>query len=628
MIKGDQLRPKRRHWALLCTMLLGACAGDDAQEERLGDEGPAPTTIAYVTSIEGELPSDVSSYLLSASKTAQSESRPPTSELILRRRAEEDLPRLQTALQAQGYYEGTVDFKIIREEPQAEESELDEVAELVTGPGNEVIFNVDPGERYVFADRQIKIDGEAGVYKAPKVASLGLKEDEPAIAQAVFDAEAKLVGDATRNGFPFAEAGKRKIIIDRDNRTMDVEIVLVTGDATPFAEPILESSGIDGIDKQFLRNRIPITQGEPFDSRKIERGRLSLVGTDLFSTVTTDTSPQTDGNGELPVRFKFTQRKHRTIGVGVGFRTGDGPNGRIFWEHRNILGAGEQLNLELSASLHKQELSGNFRKPDFVWNDVDLVADASIRNEETDAFDSQSIGAGVGLETQYNKHIRGSLGVAYRYAKITEQDGDEDIIGLISIPAAVEFDYSDDLLDPSEGWRLKINGAPFWDTLGLDTRFLKLRATGTAYYKIFNEPRLVAAVRGSAGSISGASRNDVPADERFYAGGGGSVRGIPFQLAGELEDGEPIGGRSVLEGSAELRWRAFDPIELVGFFDAGASFASSVPTFDSDLEMGAGMGFRYVTPVGPLRVDLAVPIDRRKGIDDSFQFYISIGQAF
>lgn len=625
-----------------CTVVmlwLAACTADESSQEQLGTDAPPATTIAYATAIEGDLPADVSAYLLSASKTAQGEARPPTSELILRRRAEEDLERLEKALRAQAYYEGTVTYRIDREKREAsDESETasdgepneaqDVVTELITGPSTNVVFSVEPGPRFRFADRRIELDDITDSYTPPLPGRLKLKEGEPAIAQTVFDAEAALVTDARRNGYPFAEIADRSIVVDFDEQTMDVTIALTTGPAVPFAEPILAEETIEGVDKQFLRGRIPFQAGDEFDSRKIERARLSLVETELFSTVTADISPQQDENGQLPVRFKFTQRKHRTIGAGVGYRTDDGPNGRLFWEHRNVLGAGEQFNVELFASFARQELEGRFRKPDVIWQDVDLVAEGSIKNEETDAFDSRSIGAGLGLDTQYNKHIHASIGVAYRYAQITEQDGEEDTIGLFSIPVSVDFDYSDSLLDPSEGWRLHVNGGPFWDTLGLDTRFLKMRSTATGYYRIKNEPRLVAAVRGSVGAIFGASRNDIPADERFYAGGGGSVRGIPYQLAGDLEDGEPIGGRSVLEASAELRWRAFDPIELVSFIDAGSVFESSVPTFDSDLEMGAGLGLRYSTPVGPLRVDFAVPIDRRRGIDNSFQFYISIGQAF
>lgn len=626
--------------------VLTACAGDDLEESPSDENAPPVSTVPYSVSIEGDLPSDVSSFLLAASRAAQSTDRPPTSEMILRRRVEEDIPRLETALRAQGYFAGAVTYRIdVRaeeEETESTEAESDgesseDIVDILDGPAHRVVFEIDPGERFVFGSRSVTVLGDSKNYLPPKIGSIGLKQDEPAIAQRVFDAEARLVQDAKEHGYPFAKAGGRSIMVDYDTMTMDVEISIETGEKTPFAEPALD--GYEGIDRDFVRGRIPFEAGDTFDARKVEQARLSLLETNLFNNVEIVEGSKTNKDGELPVRISLSQRKHRTIGAGIGYRTDDGPGGRIFWQHRNFLGGGEDLRVALNASQSLQQLNARIRRRDFVWSGIDLIGDANVKNEETDAFDSRSTGLGLGLTkelsrsqrdlvTGWNRNIRGSIGVAYRYAQIEEPGEEEDTVGLLSFPAALEFDFSDSLLDPSQGWRLALTSAPFWDTLGLGTRFLKSRATGTAYYRIQNNPRLVVALRGSIGSIVGASREEVPADERFYAGGGGSVRGVPFQLAGPLDDGEPIGGRSVLEGSLELRWRRFDPIELVAFYDAGTVFESSYPDLDGDLEMGTGIGVRYNTAVGPLRFDFAIPVDKRDGIDDSFQFYISIGQAF
>jgi len=121
---------------------------------------------------------------------------------------------------------------------------------------------------------------------------------------------------------------------------------------------------------------------------------------------------------------------------------------------------------------------------------------------------------------------------------------------------------------------------------------------------------------------------DVPADERFYAGGGGSIRGYSYQSVGPLSGGDPVGGRSLLELSTELRLRLGERFGFVGFLDGGSAFGAAFPDFDEELLWGTGLGFRYFTAVGPLRLDFAVPLDRRHGIDDAFQVYISLGQAF
>jgi translocation and assembly module TamA len=143
-----------------------------------------------------------------------------------------------------------------------------------------------------------------------------------------------------------------------------------------------------------------------------------------------------------------------------------------------------------------------------------------------------------------------------------------------------------------------------------------------------DEPRVVLAGRTAVGTIFGATRDQIPADERFYAGGGGSVRGFGFQLAGELDDDDdPLGGRSLLELSGEVRVRITDTIGAVAFVDAGSAFQSSVPDFDEELRVGVGPGLRYFSPIGPVRLDVGFPLNRRD-VDDAFQIYISLGQAF
>ncbi|MCB2012741.1 MAG: outer membrane protein assembly factor [Geminicoccaceae bacterium] len=637
--------------AFVLSGLLSGCLGFGSSQDDIEDGlPPAPKGIPYQVQVEpaegSSLEDDVTSYLLAASQAAQQTDLEPSSLFVLRRRAGNDLQRLETALRAQGYYEGSVKFRIDERdesdgaegdgdapEPAGDEgneageaSSGDDLSTLVSGPATTLVYEVSPGPRFVFGKRSLDIDGDPGSWKPPHLGKLDLKTREPAIAQKVLDAESELVRSARQNGFAFAKIADRKATVDFDTRTMDVALTLETGRPAFFAEPRFQ--GIDGIDESFVRGRVPFEAGEPFDSRKLERARERLIDTNLFSTVKITSGETADSDGRVPVAIEVTQRRHRTIGAGVGYLSGEGPNARLFWEHRNILGAGELFNIEAYGSPNTQQVEGRIKKPDFIMVDLSLIGEASLSSEDTDAYDSQSIGAAIGLEKVFNKHVTGSLGVAYRYATIKEDGKDEDTYGLFSIPGTLALDYSDNLLDPSEGWRLDLSSAPFWDTLGAGTTFLKSRAVHTRYFPIYNQPRLIFALRGSVGSIFGAEREEIAPDERFYAGGGGSVRGIPYQLAGDLRDGEPSGGRSVLEGSAEIRWRAFESVDLVTFTDAGSAFEEVVPTLEHNLQVGAGVGFRYITPVGPFRFDIAVPVDRRKGIDDAFQFYISIGQAF
>jgi translocation and assembly module TamA len=220
-------------------------------------------------------------------------------------------------------------------------------------------------------------------------------------------------------------------------------------------------------------------------------------------------------------------------------------------------------------------------------------------------------------------------GPAFRASRVEQANtGEEDSFGLVSLPTKFNWDRSDDRLDPTRGGRLWIENEPFVDVFGNDLAFNKSRLEYAHYLKVLETPRVVLAGRSAVGTLFGASRADIPADLRFYAGGGGSVRGFAFQKAGELDDqNDPIGGRSLFEASGEVRVRVTESIGLVAFVDAGAAFTSSLPDFDDELRIGAGPGIRYFSPIGPLRLDVGFPVNPRNS-DDAFQLYISIGQAF
>jgi translocation and assembly module TamA len=152
--------------------------------------------------------------------------------------------------------------------------------------------------------------------------------------------------------------------------------------------------------------------------------------------------------------------------------------------------------------------------------------------------------------------------------------------------------------------------------------------SGSAYRALDTDRRFVLAGRAKFGSLVGEETDDVPANKRFYAGGGGSIRGYEFQSVGPLDaNNDPLGGRSLIELNAELRVRITEQIGLVPFVDGGMVFDSVYPDFEEDLRWAAGLGVRYFSAIGPLRLDIAIPLNKRE-VDDSFQFYISLGQAF
>ena len=198
---------------------------------------------------------------------------------------------------------------------------------------------------------------------------------------------------------------------------------------------------------------------------------------------------------------------------------------------------------------------------------------------------------------------------------------------LIGLPLSLKYDSSNNLLDPTKGIRATFSATPT-EALGAGSHsFVILQAAASTYLDFSGTGRSVLALRGLVGEVPGTGTFALPPDQRFYAGGSATVRGYRYQSVGpEFVDGNPTGGTAVSAGTVEFRQRILGSYGLVGFVDAGQVSSNGVP-FSSHWQVGAGIGVRYYTPIGPIRLDVAVPLDRERG-DDSFELYIGIGQAF
>ena len=604
--------------AALCSLaiLVGGCAEEPAAdpsaqaEADTAPEGAAPPGVPYQVAIEGVEDEALRALLDEVSETRRLIERPPPSLTRLRRRAEDDRARLQRALRSEGYYDATIDISI---DPDAE-------------PVN-VVFQVAPGPRYRLRDVAIEVTPPEADLPLLSLEELGIAPGAPAVAQTILDAETRLVEQALARGYALAEAGERRAVVDHDADAMDLTLRVDAGPLVRFGD--IEVSGLEEVEGDFIERRLPWQPGELITSERLAEGLRALRETELFSTMRTSLGETPDAEGRLPVTVIVTERRHRSVEVGVRYRTDEGPGGNVAWEHRNFFGRGERVRAELDVSAIAGFLTGSFRRPDVWIRDLALLTEAGLAFENPDAYESQSATARVGLERRFREGMTLTGGLAFRAAQVEEStSGRQESFGLVSVPALFNWDRSDDRLDPTRGGRLSLQNEPFVDTFGSDLVFNKSRLEYAHYFQVLDEPRVVLAGRSAIGTLFGASRAEVPADLRFYAGGGGSVRGFAFQTAGELdEEDDPIGGRSLFEASGEVRVRVTETIGVVAFVDVGSAFTSRFPDFDDELRIGAGPGIRYFSPIGPLRVDLGLPLNRRD-TDDAFQLYISIGQAF
>ena len=547
--------------------------------------------------------------LMSVSDAAELVDRPPISEMQLRRRAERDVPRFLQVLRSHGYYAASVEVRIRTDRRPAR-----------------IRYVVDTGVPYTFRDLRILPVNEDSEPSPPDPEDVGLVPGEAALARTILQAESRIVQALEGAGYPFARANEREVRVQHGAQAVDVLYRYDAGATAVFGETSFH--GLTLVREDFLRGKVPWRPGDPYDGRLLRLAQRRITDSDLFATVRVIKGEELTPEGALPLRVELSERKHRSVGFGVGYASDEGARGRVTWEHRNLFRKGERLGLSWSVSEIGYATEARFVKPDFRRVDQSLKVTLRAAHDDTDAFSSRNVGGLIGLDRELQPGLNVGAGTGFKYTSVRNA-AEKSRFGLLYVPTYMDWDRSDDVLDPRRGGRLSLSMAPYHDVIGSEVTFVKGRAGGTRYVRLTRRPALDLAVRAVAASIAGAARDDIPADERLYAGGGGTVRGYEFQSVGPLDErNKPLGGKSMVLLSSELRWRLNREFGFVAFVDGGVVYEESVPETVDDVLWGAGLGIRYFTPVGPLRFDLAFPLDRRSGVDDAFQFYISLGQAF
>ena len=591
--------------------LLSGCGEKNGLQEILPFPIWPGSGIGYAVSIDGEVEPELRKMLETNSQLFLLKNEPPTSRAALRRRVSADVDTLRSVLRAEGYYGGTVEAKI------------DEEAEPPV-----VRLTVSPGRQYRLQSFDIIYTGDRVDQQIlpTDAAAFGFSPGMPARGADVVAISDELLGNLAQSGRPQPRVIDRRATVDHDTSAMTVALQVDPGPPARFGP--LSIAGLTDVEEEYLRQILDWPEGAIYDKRELERARRTLAATNLFLSIHIEPAETITDEGAVPVSITLTESKHRTIGAGVKYSTDEGFGGNLSWEHRNLAGRQERLRLSAEASQIRQEGSIDFVKPHFLQRAVVLRLNGTGLVQTTDAYDEKTASGLAGLEKGFRQVWTAGIGVSGEYSEVDE-DGVRSIFNLIGIPLNVARYDADDILDPRKGTRLRLSATPYYETRENGVNFTVFEASGSAYFGWGKERRVVPALRGRIGSITGADTLNIPITKRFFSGGGGSVRGYGFQLAGPLDaDGDPIGGRSVLETGFELRWQATDKIGFVPFVEGGNVYDDTAPDFGEDLFWAAGLGFRYFTIAGPIRLDVAFPLNKREGIDDDYQIYVSIGQAF
>ncbi|MGH1375491.1 MAG: autotransporter assembly complex protein TamA [Alphaproteobacteria bacterium] len=414
-----------------------------------------------------------------------------------------------------------------------------------------------------------------------------------------------------------------KVLLNPDTNRAQIHFYIDQGADATFGS--VRFTGLERIDVDYLHKLVPWKQGDCFRHDEIRKFRDKVLGTGLVSRIDPVFPEDSNALSSIPVEFEVQERAQRSIKAGVSYYTDEGVGAVLGWEHRNFLGSGEKLKADLTLSMLEQSLKANFTKEEFLRKDQSLSINASLDREDTDAFEELGIGAGFGINRKLANNWSARVGSDFKLTRINEENEDTNNFALFTPNVSVSYDSRDDALDPTKGIVFNASLKPFLDVLGESAPFVKAQVGMRAYQPLHE--RIILAGRTKIGVLSGTGNNDIPATERFYAGGGGSVRGFGFQEVGPFEDGDPEGGRSVVEGAAELRFKFTDTIGAVTFADFAQVDEGTSSGFDN-LSVGVGAGLRYYSDFGPLRFDIGVPVTGKENADQNFQIYISIGQAF
>jgi translocation and assembly module TamA len=573
--------------------------------------------LRYRTTITGAGDSDLADLLDNVSELKSLEDRPPASQEALRRRADRDLGRLTDAAHSLGYWDAQFAYG------------LDAAADP-----EKVTVTVTPGPLYRVASVAVVGPDGKPLPIPPGHAPLPLKPGDPARTAPVVATANGLLARLGERGHPFAKAENPEVVIDHAAHTMAVTYRVAPGPAMRFGGVTI--AGLKRLDPGYVERRLRWRRGETYDAARVEDTRQALIESGLFSTVRITPSPEPGEPGNALMTVDATERPHRTIGAGVGYNTSQGAAARVFWENRNLFGNAEYLRLAATAGQQIFGVNANFRRPDFLATDQDFLATAEIADDTPVAYHSRRALATAGFERRFGRFVTGGAALEIEQADV-QQLADVSTntsaqrtqhYELFGIPAYLKLDQTDNLLSPTRGWRAQLSVTPAHIFSSPSLTFVTNVLSASTYWQVDPDARAVLAGKVALASLDGAPLGPIPADQRIYAGGGGSIRPYGYQMAGPLaSNDDPIGGRSNLVVNLEARVKVTDAIGVVPFVDAGSYYESEVPQLGHRLFYGAGLGLRYYTAFGPLRLDLATPFYKRRA-DSWVQVYISLGEAF
>ncbi|QDC08753.1 outer membrane protein assembly factor [Oceanicola sp. D3] len=533
--------------------------------------------------------------------------------------AQADYRHIIAALYGEGYYGPVVSIRL----DGREAAQMSPFA--VPRQVGQINVVVEPGPQFRFGRAEI-------APLAPRSNLPGaFRAGEPAKVPVIEEAGVAAIDRWRELGYAKTEVTNQRITANHPARRLDVSVGLNPGRKLQFGQ--LEPRGNERVRTDRIIEIAGLPRGETFHPDEVDKASTRLQRTGAFRSVTLSEAARANPDGTLDIEAELVEAKRRRIGFGAELTTLEGASVSAFWLHRNLLGGAERLRFD--GEISNIGMSGDngvdyrlsvlFGRPGTFNPDTDFYIRAALEHEDEPLYLSQSfeIEAGVTRIVNEDYKFQGGLGLLYSH---TEDDIGTRDFTLLTLPFSGTLDRRDNDLDPKNGYFLNLDLTPFIGLSGSGNG-ARLYADARGYRSFGAEEKITLAGRLQLGSVMGTDVTETVPDFLFYSGGGGTVRGQPYQSLGvTLPGGEEIGGRSFLGASVELRGQVSDKIQVVGFYDFGLVSAESWPGDEGESHAGAGLGIRYQTGLGPIRLDVATPTGGDTG--DGVELYIGIGQAF
>lgn len=539
----------------------------------------------------------------------------------INRRMRLDAELLERILRAKGYYDAII-RPSVRPPAEVGDSKL------------RVLFNIRPGARYSLSHVLLPGLSIASTRVPALRDAFPVKVGDPVDADAIVAGRNKLAIALGNNGFPFASVDEPELTVDHEAQHGDLEMVVHAGGYRLFGDIVIDQTGRKLFSPRHLQRISRFDRGDVYNVSDVEDLRRAIIATGLISSASVEPRDGTDGE-HVDLAVALTPGKMRTVAGEIGYGTGEGYRVEASWQHRNFFPPEGAITVRGSLGTKEQAAGVAYRRNNFLRRDNILSAGLAARHQVFDAYTAKTATLSFGLERQtnilYQKKWAWSIGTEFIVSR------EDDLFGtattssqrdyfIAALPASLTYDASDDLLNPTRGFRLGARVSPE-ATLqgGSKYGYVKAQVDGSVYLPA-SDAVVVAARMRLGSTFGGIAATRIAPSRRFYAGGGASVRGYGYQAIGPRDiNNDPLGGKSLAEFSLETRVR-LGTFGLVPFVDAGNISTGFLPSVHN-FRYGAGVGLRYYSNFGPIRIDVGTPLNRQPG-DSRIAVYVSLGQAF